>query len=239
MRLNRLVPIVLLSLSGALASCADKPKTGPTADEKAAKPAATQAAITIEGVPITHGEIESLVEYFRETDPRMGRNKCIRTLLDQFLIPLAFVRRDKAEQLRIQRTRADALVETLGKAGYDELVEKAIRMPGYQILEDMIRQHVTIPEQQWLFDDLKTGQMSPVLASPFGYSVVAAKAKRAGLTTAADRADVVVVPFHVFSAIEFDLWYADLKQHLSQLPATAVSYHEDLRDALPPWLPSS
>lgn len=239
MSLKVLLLTSLFSLPSILTSCDHDPKAGPATDQKAAKPVATQAALTIEAVSITHGEIESLVRYIRETDPRLGRNKCIRVILDQFLIPLAFVRKEKAEQLKLQHTRADALVESLGKAGYDELVEKAARMPGFQILKDMIRQHVTIPEQRWLFDDLKTGQMSPVLASPLGYSVVAAKAKRTGLTTAADRADVVIVPFRVFSTLEFDLWYADLKQRLSQLPAAAVSYHQDLRDALPPWIPRS
>ena len=134
---------------------------------------------------------------------------------------------------------ADALAESLGKAGYDELAEKARLTPGFQIREGMIRQHVTIPEQQWLFDDMKVGQMSPVLASPFGYSLVAAKTKRTGHTTASDNADIVVVPFHIFTTKEFDLWYADLKERLQQLPPSAFLFHESLSDALPPWIPRS
>jgi len=202
-------------------------------------PRATDAALTIEDVSITHGEIEALVEYFRSTDPRMGRNKCIRALLDQFLIPLAFVARDKAPELKTQRQRAQALVEALGEAGYDELVDKARLIPGLQVQKGMIRQHVTIPEQQWLFDDIRVGQMSPVLASPVGYSVVAAKAKHIGHTTASDSADIVIVPFHIFTPKEFDLWYADLKLRLEQLPPSAFRFHQDLSDALPPWIPRS
>ncbi|MEE2886027.1 MAG: hypothetical protein VX951_01235, partial [Planctomycetota bacterium] len=88
MSLKVLVLTSLFSLPSILTSCDNDPKAGPATDQKAAKPIATQAALTIEAVSITHGEIESLVRYIRETDPRLGRNKCIRILLDQFLIPL-------------------------------------------------------------------------------------------------------------------------------------------------------
>lgn len=235
----RLLASLLAGLLIISAGCNGKTAPTPPQPKVAPKPAATDAALTIDGVSITHGEIDALVKFFQEIDPRMGRSKCIRAILDQHLIPLAFVQQQLGEQLREQRIRADALVKTLGQAGYDELVEKAARIPGFEIVKDIVRQHVTIPQQQWLFDDTKIGRMSPVLASPRGYSVVAAKDKRAGPTTAYDHADVVVVRFEVLSVKEFDKWYADLKDRLKQLPASAIDYHQDLKDALPPWLPTS
>ena len=227
------------ALLGVLLSCEHKttPVTNPGSTTQ--QPPATQAALTIGEVSITHGEIETLVKFIRDTDPRMGRSKCIRVLLDQHLIPLAFVKHEFSEQLRVQHDRAAALVQTIGQAGYDELTEKAARMPGYEVHENAIRQHVTIPEQQWLFDDLKVGQMSPILTSPYGYSVVAAKSKRTGPTTAFDNADVVVVRFAVLTRKEFDLWFADLKDRIRKLPAKSIVYHQNLEDALPPWLPKS
>ena len=237
MNIRRVAQAAGICLLGSMLSC--NHETPVVTPQPPPKPATTDAALTIEGVSITHGEIEELVQYFRATDPRMGRNKCIRALLDQYLIPLAFITRDMAPALKAQRQRAEALVQTLGSAGYDELIEKARLMPGFQLHQGMIRQHVTIPEQRWLFDDLRVGQMSPVLESQFGYSVVAAREKHIGHTTASDTVDMVVVPFHIFSTKEFDLWYADLKQRLEQLPPSAFRFHESLSDALPPWIPRS
>lgn len=233
-RVGSSAALISAALLGLLVTgCGDEPPP-PTPPKPVAKP--SDPALELDGVVITRRQIEELMPYFRELDPTMGRNKCIRTLLDRHLIPLAFARREFAAEREAQRVRAEGLAKALGQAGYDDAVDHTRRMPDAEIQTSVIRQKLPIVEQRWLFDDLTVGRVSPVLETAQGYSLVAASAKHPGVTTAYDRVDALLVRFFHQRSKAHSSWRTALAKRLSSLAKDAVFVHPDYRDALPLWL---
>lgn len=194
------------------------------------------AALVLDGVVIQRAEVDAFLPFLRRLDPTMGRNKCIRLVLGEHLIPLAFARREFAALRTEQRTRAEALAKVLGSGGYDDAVQRTKRHDGAEVQTGVIRQALPLPEQEWLFAEEHVGRVSPVLETPQGFSLVAAADRKSGITSAYDRVDALLVRFFTHKAKPYDAWLRALRQRLGSLAQTAKLVHPDYRDALPPWL---
>ena len=195
-------------------------------------------AMRIDGVDVPRAMLDDYDAYLRDLDPRMGRNHTTRILLDELVIPVLFARREFAKEWEEQRAHAGGLRRALGEAaGYDDFVQRTKTFRDAEKLPGVIRQHLPLPEQRWLFADENLGRVSPVLEHAQGFSVVAATDKDPGLTKAFDRADAFVVRFYTQRAQAYRSWWVALQKRLGELPPSAILVHPDFRDAIPPWLP--
>jgi hypothetical protein len=228
-RVRHALIIALLSLANA--SCDDAPDKG-----KPDPAPVMKEAMVLDGVAITRKEIEDWLPYLREVSPSTGHNSGMRYLLDRYLIPMAFARTKFATRHEEQRKNAEGIAKVLGdSAGYAELLERTRKFSGAEVLTDLLRTDLPLPEQRWLFDDANVGRVSPVLETAQGFSLVAASDKQPGLTKAFDRVDAILVRFYTHTAKDHGKWCQALKVRLGSLAPEAIKVHPEFRDALPNW----
>jgi hypothetical protein len=227
-RVRHALSLGLLSLT--LASC----DAEPAPKIPAPKPVMAEAMV-LDGVAIARADIDAWLPYLTDLAPSTGHNASIRYLLDRHLIPLAFARSELKAARAKQFEVATALARTLGtSAGYGELVERSKKL-GIEVLTDVARSELPLPEARWLFADENIGRASPVLETVQGFSIVAASDKRPGPTKAYDRVDVALVRFFTHNSKGHWTWSHALKVRLGSLAPEAIKVHPDYRDALPNW----
>ena len=215
----------LAALGASHVACAEEP-------EQANVPP-PDLILELDGMRFWRHEIEPLLDQLLAVNPRRGRVSAAVGILDTHLIPLKLAERAFAERRREMRERAEALARVVGNGGYPKLVAVGRQVAGDPPEELSPRSAFPLPVAAWAFDDDRIGQVSPVLASAAGFSLVSTYRIERELSSDGDLVEAFHVSFPTHAPEELAAWLALAKTDL----AGKVSYvHPDYRRSLPPWL---
>lgn len=215
----------LAALGVASSGCTEEPSEAdaPRAD----------LILEVDGLRFWKHELASLLRYVQATNPRQGEASSVAGILEHHLIPLKLAQRSWPEKRAEVQERADALRRVVGNGGFPALVATGRQVAGDPPAEPTRRGSLPLVVDAWAFDESKIGQVSPVLETPAGFSVVSTYGITPGITTLADRAE----SFHVaFATHDPDELRIALKQAIDGLSGKVTYVHDDYRHSLPPWL---
>ncbi|MHC4078371.1 MAG: hypothetical protein ACYST0_08030 [Planctomycetota bacterium] len=203
-------------------------------DPPAEPPATDPVILRAADVEVRRSEIAALDDYLQELDPTLGEMTRRRAVLDLYLLPLKLAQRDFEKERAVQRKRAEALARVLGdSASCDDLAAQGRRFPDAGLRQGLVRRVMALPEARWAFAEAHVGQVSPILETPRGYTILATLEKRPGQTKHYDVADVWVVPFRTHPQKAYLDWLPRAK---GSLAGKLTFIHEDYKEALPHWL---
>lgn len=225
-RWRRAVSVLVAVAAGALPSCSrEENEPAPTAPEG--------LVLEFDGLRIWEHEVEPLRQYIAGIDRRAGRITVLTMLLDDYLIPLKAAQRAFAEQRAAKRELAEGLARAVGNEGYMGLLQKGRAVAGEEPDTFSTRIDLPLPLAQWAFADDNLGQVSPVLETPQGFSIISTEQIDRGTTRRDDLAKVYQVSFHTHDPEAFSKWYSAIR---TELASTVTYVHPDYRRALPPWM---
>jgi hypothetical protein len=193
-------------------------------------PPAPGVVLSIDGVQVTAAEVDALTARFDAFDSRVGRATRIRYALDSWLLPLKLAERAFAAERAVQLERAEALARAVDNGGYPALRAQGAAH-GRELRET--RRAFPLPVADWLFAIENVGRVSPVIATPQGFTLVSAYQIERGTTRMHDRVEAFQAVFYTHDARQFDAWVNEQRGRI----ADRIGYvHPDYREALPAWL---
>lgn len=235
-RAAALVPA--LAVCAALAGACSKAEPGDqggangagkgAAAPESATPPPGERLLVVDGVTVTFGDLAQGLELFDRLDPNASRRGKIARILEEYVLPLEFARREFAAERAEQLEKAKALCAVAGNAVE---LQQAARLAGSE--KAVSARQVEIPIAAFLFDPALTGAVSPPIELPQGYVVAAALDLQQSLVVAHDRCVAFQVGFTTHDAQGYAAWLRDLRRRLAD---KATWVHPDYRLAMPQWL---
>ena len=219
----------VVTLAIALAACSRCSGDGGAAPAPPAAPAPTDKLLVVDGVTITFGDVADAVGYFDQLQPELSRRSKMQRVIDEYVLPLAFARREYAAERKGLLEQARALRAVAGNVL--ELEERAGTLHHQRGI--VTPRDVEIPIAMFLFDKLHQGAVSEPLELPQGYAVVGSASLHEGSIATADRCDAVQVAFYTHDIVGWREWLDQLHRRLS---GKLEWFQPDFRDAVPRWL---
>lgn len=223
----RLVPatltaaaLVAAALLGAGCDDAKAPPAEPTSDD---------LLLSIDGIDITFGELEPIIEFLRTTHPEVGRKTVVQTVLERQVLPLRLAERAFGAEREALRRQAEDL-RTIATNVY-ELEQNTPNLTVHE-RKKYTRLQPDLPVAMFLFDQLQLGNVSPPLAVPRGFIVTGAHDYVEVPVTGEDMVDATQVGFFTHTVGAWRDWLLAEQARI----ADAVTFiHPLYRDALPSW----
>ncbi len=217
----------------ALGCAPDVPEqTRPSTEVPAALPD-EEVVLRIGELSVTAGEVHAFDDWLNRLDPRIGRETRLKSVLDEFVLPIAAARRAFPELRQVQREAAEALARVVGSGGLAQLRETAAGIPDAADLDRVHPTKMPFPVSNFAFNAENVLAVSPPIEVPRGYWIVSTDEYREGLSSTDDRILVFRVPFMTHSEADFNEWWFQTRQELGQ---QLEFVHPDYKNALPYWV---
>lgn len=186
--------------------------------------------LVLDGMTIMLAEVEPYVAFLDSSMPEFSRTTKVKTVLDEYLIPMHLARREFADA-RAAQLRTLTELRSVATNAY-ELEQQSTNRTSKE-RSKAPRSRLRLPVAMFLFDPAKMGSVSEPIELPNGYVLATAFDLKESQLAIDDRVDCLQVGAFTHPHVEFMAWYRGQEATLGQ---RASFVHPDYRDAIPTWI---
>ncbi len=186
--------------------------------------------LVLDGIEIKLADAMPFVEYMDTYAPDIGRKTKLMNVLERYLIPVALARRQFGAQRAEKLQQAEAMCAVA--TNVVELETKS-ELIAEKVKRDESRATMSPPEAIFLFDPLRTGEVSRPIEVPQGWYVAGAFDLKPRSLAMDDIVSSLRVGFVTHTAKQ---WYDYYEEQKRLLATKATFVHPDWVTAMPEWI---